>query len=277
MEKRKTLKVSAVALAVAAAFCAPTMVAAADGDTAVQLYGHLDLSVDDATKGIQQGGSGQNPAPTPGTKTGWQPDISSNLSYLGVRGDHNIGGGIKMVFQMETQVDVSATPGPSPTGQQSPGNVDDKVLGALGSRSSFLGVAGAFGAVKIGKSDTPYKLSTSRMDPFSATVGDYNSIMGNTGGDNRAEFDARLSHSIWYESPKMGAFRVDVLWSPGQNRSEDNSAVASGEPNCTGGNGVFGAGPQGTCTDGSFGDAYSVSGAYEAGPLYVTAAWEKHK
>ena len=277
MEKRKTLKVSAVAMAVAAAFCAPTMVAAADGDTAVQLYGHLDLSVDDATKGIQQGGSGQNPAPTPGTKTGWQPDISSNLSYLGVRGEHNIGGGIKMVFQMETQVDVSATPGPSPTGQQSPGNVDDKVLGALGSRNSFLGFAGAFGAVKAGKTDTPYKLSTSRMDPFSATVGDYNSIMGNTGGDNRAEFDARLSHSIWYESPKMGAFSYSVLASPGQNRQEDNSLNASGEPDCTGGGGTGAIGGIFTCNDGSFGNAYSAAGVYSAGPLYGIVAYELHQ
>src|SRR5690348_11586377 len=110
MEKRKMLKVSAAALAVAAAFCAPTMVAAADGDTGVQLYGHLDLSVDDVTKGIKD--------PTAVGKVGWQPDISSNLSYLGVRGNHDIGGGLRFVFQMETQVDVSATPGPSPTGQQ---------------------------------------------------------------------------------------------------------------------------------------------------------------
>src|SRR5712691_1262097 len=197
MDKRKILAVKASVLAVAAAFGAPSHVIAADGDTSVQFYGHLDLSIDGATKGIKD--------PTAVGKVGWQADVSSNLSYFGFRGDHNIAGGYKMVFQAETQIDVAAAPGPSPVSQASPGNVDNKVLGALGSRNSFLGIATHFGALKLGKTDAPYKLPTARMDPFSASVGDYNSIMGNSGGDNRAEFDTRLSHAVWYESPKTGA------------------------------------------------------------------------
>src|SRR5467141_1150633 len=164
MKRRKILAVNATALVVAAAFSASSPVVAAD--TSVQFYGHLDLSIDDITKGIKES--------TAVGKVGWQPDISSNLSYFGFRGDHDIGGGYKIVFQVETQVDVSATPGPSPVNQASQGNVDNKVLGALGSRNSFLGIAGNFGAFKLGKTDAPYKLSTARMDPFSATVGDYN-------------------------------------------------------------------------------------------------------
>src|SRR6266700_4114279 len=269
MDKRKILAVKASVLAVAAVFGAPSHVAAAD--TSVQFYGHLDLSVDGATKGIKEGGAGQNPAPE--GKVGWQADVSSNLSYFGFRGDHDIGRGYKMVFQVETQVDVAATPGPSPVNQASQGNVDNKVLAALGSRNSFLGIAGNFGAFKLGKTDAPYKLSTARMDPFSATVGDYNSIMGNTGGDNRAEFDTRLSHAMWYESPKWGGASFSALWAPVQNRASDNSINASGEPDCTGGGGT-GAGP---CNDGSFGDAYSVAGVYEAGPLYGILAYELHR
>jgi len=270
MKRRKMLGASATALVVAAAFGAPSPAVAQN--TSVQFYGHLDLSIDDMTKGIKEGGAGQNPAPV--GKMGWQADVSSNLSYFGVRGDHDIGGGNRMVFQMETQVDVAATPGPSPQNQASPGNADDKVLAALGSRNSFLGIAGSFGALKLGKTDAPYKLSTARMDPFSATVGDYNSIMGNTGGDNRAEFDTRLSHAIWYESNNMGGFSWSALFAPGQNRSSDNSFNASGEPNCTGGGGV-GAGS--TCNDGSFGNAYSVAAVYQAGPLYGIVAYELHK
>jgi len=274
MKRRKILGASATALVVAAAFGTPSPVVAAD--TSVQFYGHLDLSIDDATKGIKEGGAGQNPAPV--GKVGWQADVSSNLSYFGFRGDHDIGGGYKMVFQVETQVDVAATPGPSPVNQASQGNVDNKVLGALGSRNSYLGIAGNFGAFKLGKTDAPYKLSTARMDPFSATVGDYNSIMGNSGGDNRAEFDTRLSHAVWYESPKMGAFSFNALVAPGQNRASDNSNNASGEPDCTGGGGgITKFGFPGPCNDGSFGDAYSVAGVYEAGPLYGILAYEKHR
>lgn len=264
MQIRK-IQTSLIALGVAAALGTPLQVAAADGDSTLQFYGHLDLSFDVITKGISDS--------TAVGKLGWQPDISSNLSYVGFRGDHDIGGGYKFVFQVETQIDVSATPGPSPVNQASPGNADNKVQGALASRNSFLGMAGNFGALKLGKTDAPYKLSTSRMDPFSATIGDYNSIMGNTGGDNRAEFDTRLSHAMWYESPKWGGLSFSALYSPGQNRAGDNSNNASGEPDCTGGGALF----PGQCNDGSFGDAYSAAVVWESGPIYATIAAEDHK
>ena len=281
MKRRTILAVNATALVVAAAFSASSPAVAQN--TSVQFYGHLDLSIDDATKGIKEGGAGQNPPPV--GKVGWQADVSSNLSYFGFRGDHDLGGGYKMVFQAETQIDVAATPGPSPVNQASQGNVDNKVLAALGSRNSFLGIAGNFGAFKLGKTDAPYKLSTARMDPFSATVGDYNSIMGNTGGDNRAEFDTRLSHAMWYESPKWSGASFSALFAPGQNRASDNSNNASGEPDCTGGGvgrqvATGGAGTNvniGPCNDGSFGDAYSAAGVYEAGPLYGILAYELHR
>jgi predicted porin len=82
----------------------------------------------------------------------------------------------------------------------------------------------------------------------------------------------------------MSGFRVNALYAPGQNRSNDNSIVASGEPNCTGGNTPTllnaGAGSLtstvGSCTDGSFGNAFSIAGLYEAGPMYLIAAYETH-
>lgn len=251
------MKLTWVATTAALAFGAATAVLA---DTNVQIYGHLDLSIDDANKGLDgRAGTAAN------SKLGWQPDISSNLSRVGLRGSRDLGdsNGLKAVFQIETQVDVSATPGPSTV-------PDNTVKGAFASRNSFLGLAGGFGTIKAGKTDAPYKLSTGRMDPFSATVGDYNSVMGNTGGDNRAEFDTRLSHAFWYESPKMGAFSFSALFAPGQNRSSDNINAASGEPDCTGGN-------QPPCNDGSFGNAFSLAGVYAEGPLYAIAAYEAHK
>lgn len=229
------------------------------GNTLIQLYGHLDVSLDDMTKGIAGKTQGGNTAEG---KLGYQPDLSSNLSYIGVRGGAEVDTGLRFVYQVETQIDVTATPGPSTV-------PDNTIKGAFASRNTYLGIAGGWGALKAGKTDTPYKLSTARMDPFSASIGDYNSIMGNTGGDNRAEFDSRLSHALWYESPSMGGFRVNALWAPGQNRSNDNSTTASGEPDCTGGN-------QPPCNDGSFGNAYSIDGVYQAGPLYAILAFERH-
>jgi predicted porin len=244
------------------------------GGGEVQIYGHADVSLDNQTNGMSdfmhdgQRVTGRN---------GWVPDISSNLSYFGVRGDRPIGGDLKALFQFETEVAYASTPGAS---DQSPDGTAQKF--SLGSRNSFVGLQSrAWGTVKLGKSDTPYKTSSGRMDPFASTPGDYNAIMGNSGGDNRAEFDARLAHSIWYESPKMGPLTIAVLVSPGQNRSTNTGLYAQGEPDCTGGNSTAGlngnAGQPTSCEDGSFNNAYSGAVVYQSGPLYAIAAYELHR
>src|SRR3979411_3291759 len=128
-----------------------------------------------------------------GTKLG----IASNISSFGIRVRHNLApygwDGMAVVAQLESQVDIESFP---------------TERAAFGTRDSFLGMEGPWGAIKAGKSDTPYKTRTAAMDPFSRTLGDYNSIMGNTGGDNRAEFDWRMNHAIWYESPIFNGFQL---------------------------------------------------------------------
>ena len=238
----------------------------------IDFYGNLDLSLDDSTKGIA-GKIANDGTSVPVGKVGWVPAISTNISYLGLRGKHDLGNGLAAVFQLETQLDISATAGTSNNNSAN----DSTVKGALTSRNSFLGLAGPLGAVKIGKTDAPLKNSTARLNPFSGTVGDYSAIIGNTGGDNRVEFGTRLDHAIWYESPNMSGFTVNALWSPGQNRAYDNSLQAIGESSCAGGN-VPGSGalPYG-CNDGSYGSAYSFSTTFESGPLYLSAAYELHR
>jgi predicted porin len=221
------------------------------GDSSdVTLYGHVDVSADDQTSGLKNavGATGNN---------GWVGDISSNLSFFGLRGSRQLNDDLNAVFQFETQVMYAATTGTSDQAQDGTAQKS-----GLGSRNSCVGLHSArFGAIKLGKNDTPYKSSTGRLDPFSNTVADYNSIMGNTGGDARAEFDLRTPHSIWYESPRWNGW----------------SASALGEPDCTGGTTVGSQNPASGCNDGSFGTAYSASVAYDMGPLYATAAHELHK
>jgi predicted porin len=229
----------------------------------MEFYGNLDLSLDSTTKGLQD----HYPAAAsdPVGNLGWMPAVSSNLSYIGLRGKHDLSDGLAAVFQLETQLDISATSGTVNTTS----NQDTIVKGGLTSRNSFLGLAGDFGAVKIGKTDAPYKTSTARMNPFSGMLGDYQVIMGNTGGDNRVEFGTRLDHAVWYESPVKGGFSFNFLYAPGQNRNSDNLAQAAGESSCAGGNTT-------PCNDGAYGTATSLNVAYEQGPLYVTLAYENH-
>jgi predicted porin len=243
----------------------------APGGGEVTLYGNLDVSFDYATKGLQ-GDYGANGG-VPVGKMGWQPSIATNLSYIGVRGTHPIMD-VNFIWQLEAGIDISATPGTKRTTS----NESDTVNGAVFSRNSFIGFSGKeWGAVMIGKVETPYKTSTDRLNPFSGMPGDYRVIMGNTGGDNRVEFGLRAAHAVWYESPSWSGVSFKALYSPGQNRDDTSSIVPSGEPDCNGGN-IPGSGAlPPTCNDGSFGDLYSGSLAYLAGPLYLTAAYEKHK
>ena len=244
------------------------------GGGEIQIYGHVDVSLDDQTNGM---GNFMNGGQRVTGKNGWVPDVSSNLSYFGVRGGRPVGDDLRAVFQFETEVAFAATPGAS---DQAPDGTAQKY--ELGSRNSFIGLQGRhWGAIKLGKTDTPYKTSTGRLDPFASTPGDYNAIIGNSGGDNRAEFDMRLPHSIWYESPNMGGLSFAVLASPGQNRSTNNGLYAQGEPDCSGGNSSAGLngnnGQPTSCADGSFGNAYSAAVTYQGGPLYAIAAYEVHK
>src|SRR5579875_3191284 len=75
----------------------------------VTVYGHLDLSYDDATKGLAAfyPSSGDGPL----GNRGWMQDISTNLSYAGIRGFHVIGPQSKLLYQLETQIDISNTSG----------------------------------------------------------------------------------------------------------------------------------------------------------------------
>src|SRR3984893_9528692 len=251
-------------------------------DTEVTFYGHVDVSVDwfdsgvGTTNFIGDCTDYSCPGGAPGF-TATRPNffaISSNTSYFGVRVVHKLGDssgmpGLSVVAQFETLVETAATP---------------TERAALGSRDSYVGLQGPYGAIKIGKSDTPYKKATAPFDPMRNTIGDYNSIMGNTGGDIRAEFDARLPHAIWYESPIISGFQWSVMVSPGQNSSINNDNFAIGDFNCTGssprgsGSGFPSGSPVGVgaCTDGAFGTAVSVAGTFKNGPFTAIAAYERH-
>jgi predicted porin len=235
-------------------------------NTTVTLYGSIDVSGDVFNPSVFD----------QGTKFG----VASNISSFGIRVRHNLApygwDGMAVLAQLESQVDIASAP---------------TERAALGTRDSFLGLEGPWGAIKAGKSDTPYKKSTAAMDPFTRTLGDYNSIMGNTGGDNRAEFDWRMNHAVWYESPLFNGFQFSALISPGQNYAKDNSDYSFGDAfQCNGassrGSGSNFPGTGGAvsgniggngCTDGSFGNAYSAALTYKNGPFTAIAAYELHE
>ena len=240
----------------------------------ITFYGNLDVSLDDATKGLNGVPLGSAGAPPVGNG-GWLEDISTNLAYIGVRGTQMTGiKDVNFIYQMETSIDISTAPGIHESNSQEQDTVD----GTLFTRNSYIGLGIVkYGALLIGKTDPPYKQATARMNPFAGMEGDYGVILGNTGGDNRVEFGYRLDHSLWYSSPKLKGYQFNAFFSPGQNRAGDSDNIAAGEPDCNGGDqpGDGGLSPI-ACNDGSFSDVVSGDVSYTKEPFYITAAYERH-
>src|SRR2546425_4738698 len=150
------------------------------------VYGRVNVSFDVGNQELTTAPcitAAVGPCAPPTGSLRWLPDVASNLSRFGVRGYHDLSGReYQPVFQLEAQVDVAATPGSKPNGSNDTINpANTAVTGALASRNSYVGIATPFGALKLGKNDTPYKSVTADFDFLADTPGDYNSIMGNTG------------------------------------------------------------------------------------------------
>ncbi len=219
------MKKSLIALAVAGTFAAP----AAFGATAnVDVYGQLKVFVENVDNGVND-------------KT---RVTTGNAASLGFKGSEDLGGGLKAIWQVETNVSLDGDNN----------GAGGAAAGALnGTRNTYLGLAGGFGTVLVGVHDTPYKLSTGRLDNFVGTLGDYNSIMGAMDNSNNASalFDLRPSNVIAYVSPNFSGFQARVGY------------VMSGEKNFT-------------TANINEGDAWSLDLSYAQGPLFVTGAYEKH-
>lgn len=186
------------------------------------LYGQARMSVDSTN-------------PDGGTDaTGRRTNVSSNASRLGFKGTEDLGNGLKALFQMETVVNMDDGAGSTST-----------LFGA--GRNTYVGIAGGFGTVVLGNTDNPYKLATARLDNYSDTMGDFNTIIGSVSGTTgpKTPFNEREPNSINYWSPKMNGLQFMAGY-----RATEASDVTRGR--------------------------YSVSAAYDNGPFYASAAFERH-
>ncbi len=254
-------------------------------------FGTMDLSLDDTTKGIDQLSAyhwnynnpldpssglirGGNKGPAVG-RVGYIPAISSNGSNIGYRGSHRItNSDVDFIYQVSTALNIDAAPGLQNTWTKS----SNVVTGAIGLGDTYIGFKNkSWGTLKFGVMFAPYKTSTDRLNPMGTGLGNYATILGNTGGDNRVEFGTRLDHAIVYNSPTMGGFSFDLMVSPGQNPAYNNVDIPLGSSDCRGSNAPGSGNLPLNCDDGGFGDAYGADLKFEMGGLYLTAAYEMHR
>jgi predicted porin len=254
-------------------------------------YGALDLSVDYTTKGIYNpvaypygyasGAPGSPYVITGGQKAGpygrvgWLGMMSSNGSSVGYRGSHHIpNSNVDFIYQVSTSIDMAAAPGLQNTWTKS----SNTVQGAIGLGDTFLGFSSpGWGKVKFGEMYMPYKTSTDRLNPFGSGLGNYATIMGNTGGDNRVEFGTRGDDVVYYTSPTLFGFTLDAAYQFGQQLDPNSDLMPLGSPDCAGSNNPGSGNLFLNCDDGGYNRAYSADLKFEMAGLYLVGAYEIHK
>jgi predicted porin len=175
------MKKSLIALALVAA--APVAFAATSN---VDLYGQMRVSVDKADNSVL--------------------NLVDRNSRLGVKGSEDLGGGLTAIWQIETQMDITAN-----------GQTGGSFTKA---RNTFVGAKSAgFGTVLLGTHDTPYKLGTGSLDVFADTAADYNNVIVETGSDYRS------GEVLAYISPTWSGLHFAVATVPSQNKP--NGAVSA--------------------------------------------------
>ena len=178
--------------AVGAALVAGPMLAA-QADTT--LYGHFHMSFDNLDNDNAQYGY-----------------VASNSTRIGVKGNEDLGGGLKGIYQVESGA-LAADTGVSGFGGQL--------------RNTFMGFSGSsWGTVKVGRHDTPFKDLGRKLDNFNEEVGDMRNILSGS-STGASLYDARVSNMIRYESPNMGGLTASVLHTSNTNTSGTTDSAAN--------------------------------------------------
>ena len=178
-----------IAIAVAAALVPAAAMAE------VTVYGRGHLSVDSYS-----GNSGDS---TTGTKNGL--GLTSNSSRLGFKGAEDLAGGMKGVFQFETEVASQGSDGGT------------SLLG--GQRDTYLGVAGDFGTVIAGRLPLANQWAYD-ANFFGDKVGDAAEFTGGGfGGNGLLGVPGRVSRAIAYVSPSLGGVTVLAAFVPNTQQS----------------------------------------------------------
>jgi predicted porin len=177
---------------------------------------------------------------------GWALNRGPNLrgegraNRLGVKGSEDLGNGLKAVYQIELGINMA---------NESDNNLVNGDRSANSSpismRNTYVGLAGNWGTALIGRHDTPFKLSSGKLDLFADTMADYNGTVG--------FHDLRADNAIAYVSPSWSGFQLMAAVVPG------GGATATGDFNIN---------------SDSIGEGYSLAALYSNGPFYASAAYE---
>jgi predicted porin len=175
-----------IAVAIAAAVAAPAAMAS---DTT--LYGKVHMSVNHSDSGSNSD----------------QWNVSSHASRLGVKGSEDLGNGMKAIFKYEMTYD---------------GTDSSTAIGSA--RNSYIGLAGDFGTVVVGRHDTPAKVALNSVgnEHLADSIVDFNATMN--------FHEVRTNNAIAYISPSFSGLTVAAAIVPGEGAPTSSTVTASISP-----------------------------------------------
>ncbi len=154
----------------------------------VNVYGNIDVSYDSINTGT----------PTHGPSGATSNRVSSNTSFIGVKGAVDAGDGVSAIWQVESLIAVGDSAANGTV------NGVNSSIGYLGTRNTYAGLKhDEYGTLLAGRYDTPYRLSTRRFDVFDRGIADNRSILGGSNVAAKADFDGRQDQVVAYISPRL--------------------------------------------------------------------------
>jgi len=242
------MKSKTLALAVAGVFAVPATAFAQQSN--VQIYGRLypSFAVMSSSGATPVGTTGLSDLAVQVTGNNFKSrnSVDAANSRIGFRGTEDLGGGLKAIWQIESTVPI-----------------DTGTDGVLATRTSFVGLSGGFGTVKLGNMDTVYKSLGDPIGILGISSGNFMSLSNIISsrvpfGGSAGSFHLRAANSVLYESPAMGGFQLFAQWSPGGT---------SGGPNDE----------DRTATDNTRPQLWSLGATYAIGGLTLSLAHEIHE
>ena len=203
------------------------LVADASAETNVTIYGRLNTAIEYSSASTS----------TNGTSLGSVVRQTNNRSVFGFRGEEDLVGSLKAVWQIESNLSID-------TGQ-----------GQIAGRNSRIGLQGDYGLFFMGHWTTPYTEATMGYDPYYPTTAGYMALIGNgstSSSDNvqdTSSFDRRQKNIVQYRSPSLAGVSVSLGW----GLPEEKLTVPRNPA------------------------LYSMAAVYERGPLNATVAYEIHQ
>lgn len=173
-----------IAAAVAGALFAPA--ALAD----VTIGGKLEYSWDRF--------SGNKSTVTAGNDGSDDVTAADHSSRINFSGKEKLGGGMEAGFFVEAQLSAAGA-----------------AAGTF-ARNNYVFLGGNWGQLRMGRHDTPYKISTGSLDYFSETRGDYNNIISTTAA-NANDYDLRAAQTVAYITPNFSGFHAAIARVKAQN------------------------------------------------------------